>query len=440
MRRPAVRFLVLAGVACASARRPLAAQTASSGYGRVSLFFQWGSTSVADGGAGSSFNDAWATLTLRSATSDSGGLEFALDGRGRSTSAGDARENRLQLYDAWVGGRTKGGLFTARAGQMWLNELGALGAVGGVLLELRPETDWKAGRLRFGAFGGLEPRSWEAGWVPGVKKGGAYVALDGDAARRHVLGWVLTRNGGLTERSVVTLSNFVPVGTTFFLYQAAEYDLSGPGGQGSGGLTYLFANARWAVTRWLELQGTYHRGRSVDARTITQDEIDGRPVDPKRLEGLLFGSVGGRVSVEVVRGVRAWVGLARDTYNEDDPPSNRYSAGLHLSNLFRSGVDVSGIWNRNDRAAGSYDSWYASVGRSLGSRVYLSVDASNAVSVLRTTGEGGVVVETRPSSRRYTLNGNVNLGRGFSLLLSAERLADDATNQTRAMGGLSYSF
>lgn len=435
------RFVVLAFLAVSSLSRPVEGQSSSSsGYGRVSLFVQGGSTAAADGLADSSFNDAWATLTLRSSPADSGGLEYALDGRGRSYASGDERQSRMQLYDAWVGGRTKGGVFGARAGQMWLNELGALGALGGVLVEVRPETGWKAGRLRLGVFGGLEPKAWEAGYVTGLKKAGAYAVLEGDSARRHVLGWVTLRNSGLTERSVVTMTNFIPIGTTFFLYQAAEYDLTGPGGQGSGGLNYVFANARWAVTQRLEVQGTFHHGRSIDARTITQDELDGRPVDPKRLEGLLFGSWGGRVSLEVVRGVRAWLGVSRDTFNENEAAGNRYSAGLYLSDILRSRIDVSGIWNRNDRPGGAYDSWYVSVGRSFGSRLYLSVDMSSAVSVLRTTGEGGVVVESRPSSRRYTLNGNLNLGRGFSLLGTVERLTDDTTTQTRAMGGLSFRF
>lgn len=419
----------------------LRAQTTSSGYGRVSLFVQGGSASPFDGGAGRSFNDAWASLALRSSLAEKGsGIEYALEGRGRSYSAGDERESRFQLYDAWVGGRVAEGVLGARVGQMWLNELGALGAVGGLLLEVRPKSDWKAGRLRFGLFGGLDPKTWEAGYYTGVKKGGAYAVLDGENARRHVLGWVLVKNGSLTERSVVSVSNFIPAGQKFFLYQAAEYDLTGPGGQGTGGLSYLFANARWAISTRVEVQGTFHHGRSIDTRTITQDELDGRPIDPKRLEGLLFETVGGRLSVEPIRGVRVWAGWARDKYNEDEAPGNRYSAGLYAGNVFKSRIDLNAIATRNDRPTGAYDSWYVSLGRNFGSWLYLSIDYSTAASVIRTTGIGGLVVETRPSSRRYTLNGLVNLTRDLSLLLTVERLTDDVEAATRGMAGLTLRF
>lgn len=421
--------------------RPLRAQDSSSGYGRVSLFLEGGSASPFDGGASRSFNDAWASLAMRSGVGDKGSaFEYALEGRGRSTSAGDERENRFQLYDAWVGGRVAEGVLGARVGQMWLNELGALGAVGGLLLEVRPKGDWKAGRVRFGLFGGLDPKTWEAGYYDGVKKGGAYAVLEGANARRHVVGWVLVKNGSLTERSVVSVSNFVPAGRKLFVYQAAEYDLSGPGGQGTGGLSYLFANARWSVSTRVEVQGTYHHGRSVDTRTITQDELDGRPIDPKRLEGLLFETVGGRLAVEPVRGVRVWAGWARDRYNKDEAPGNRYSAGLYAGNVLKSRIDLNAIATRNDRPTGAYDSWYVSLGRSFGSALYLSVDYSTAASVIRTTGTGGIVVETRPSSRRYTLNGLVNLTRDLSLQVTVERLTDDVEAATRGSAGLTYRF
>ena len=38
---------------------------------------------------------------------------------------------------------------------------------------------------------------------------------------------------------------------------------------GGANLTYIFVNARYRVSRWLEFQGLYHRGLSIDTRTIT---------------------------------------------------------------------------------------------------------------------------------------------------------------------------
>jgi hypothetical protein len=47
--------------------------------------------------------------------------------------------------------------------------------------------------------------------------------------------------------------NFIPVGTKFFLYQAAEYDSRAPAARARG-LTYLFANVRYAPVQALEFR------------------------------------------------------------------------------------------------------------------------------------------------------------------------------------------
>ena len=420
-----------------------AARAQSGGWGRFSLFLG-GSQSRPEGGESFSSNEAIATLTVRSAEAEGSGLEYAFDGRGSTYGVeGADRRNRFSLWDAWFGGRFANGTVGVRVGQMWINDLGGLGSVGGALVEVRGKA--KKGKMklrpRFGLFGGLEPEGWEASWVSGVRKGGAYVALDGDGGQRHVLGFVTIRNSGLTERSVLTTTNFLPVGKTLFLYVAGEWDLARPGGVGETGLSYALVNARWAVSSRVELQGLYHRGRSYDSRTLTQDQLDGRPIDPRLAEGFLYESLGGRVTVEVVRGVRLYAGYARDRGSRDDGSTGRITAGLHVANVFRSRIDVTVSDNRIDRPDGSnYDSWYASVGRSFGGRVYVSLDYSSALSVLRFTGSDGIRVETHPKTDRFSLNGNVNLGRSLSLLVMVERSDGDLSTDSRGTLGFAVRF
>ena len=422
---------------------PSAARAQSNGWGRVSLFVQGGQSRPQDGSAAFSSNEAVATLTYKSAEQEENGLEYAFDGRGSTYGAGgDDRQNRFSLWDAWAGGRFASGRIGLRVGQQWITELGGLGSVGGALVEVRGRKGKGKRKLRprFGVFGGLEPKGWEAGWVSGVKKGGAYAALDGEGGQRHVLGFVTIRNAGLTERSVLSSTNFIPVGKKLFFYVAGEYDVARPGGQADAGLSYAFVNARWAVSSRVELQGLYHRGRSYDARTLTQDQVDGRPVDPRLLAGFLYESAGGRVTVEVARGVRVFAGYASDRGNRDDGSTGRVTAGFHASNVFRSGVDLTVSDNRIDRPDGAYDSWYASVGRSFGGKVYVSLDYATALSVLRFTGGDGVVVESRPRTKRFSLNGSVNVGRSVSLLFTAERGTDDFATDLRGNLGLSFRF
>ncbi|TAM56193.1 MAG: hypothetical protein EPN53_02040 [Acidobacteria bacterium] len=409
----------------------------TKGWGTFSLFGQ-SSTQRQDTGYSYSTSDLIAYLTLRSPGNDDGGLEYGLDVRSARYS-GVFDQNQVSIYDAYFGFRSKSG-FGFRLGQMWLNDLGALGSFGGALLEYRAKRPSALGRLRLGLFGGGEPDLFKVSYAQGVRKAGGYVALDGDLGRRHVLGFVTVRNHNLTEREVVTLLNFLPIGRTFFLYQTSEYDIKGPGGTGKTGLNYFFANVRYAPSDVVEFQGTYHHGRSIDARTITNDELNGRPVDSRLLTGLLFESAGGRVTVSLSRHLRVWGGYYRDRNNLDAAATGRVQAGFWASDILGSGFDVTVSDNRIDRTGNRYDSWYTSVGASIGRSVYITADYTTSLSVLSFTGSDGVIVESRPQSKRYSLSANVNLTRHLSLLLQAERLLDDTSHEDRVMAGATVRF
>jgi hypothetical protein len=412
---------------------PAAAQSALD-WGRVAIFGQVLRSKNPDGTT-SAYNELDASVTLHTPPTEAEGVEFSVDTRGSEYPSVTNQPSRLTVYDAWVGGRIADGHVAVRLGQMYLNDLGAIGGVGGLSLEA------KAGKVRFGLFGGLEPKGFDAGYVPDVRKGGGYVAYDGERGWHDAIGFVTIRNQGLTERNVLSTTNFIPIGREFFLYQAAEYDLSGPGGVGNGGLSYFFTTARWAPVRAIEIQGLYQHGRSVDARSITQDQLAGRPVDAKSLQGFLFDSMGGRATVEFARGWRVWAGYYKDKNNSDSIDTNRWQFGLSSMNVFGSGLDVFVSDNRTIRpGASSYDAWYFSLGRSLGSRFYLTVDYSTSLSVLQLTDSGGLTVVNRPSSRRYSFSGVWNVSRAFSVLVTAEQLVDDTATQNRGLLGLTFRF
>ncbi len=431
--RPAVTFALALGAATTAA----AQAPPTPAWGRFSLFFQ-GSHNVQDGGFSSNMNDVIGSLTMRSASNDAGGVEYAVDVRGANYS-GSFQEHQVSIYDAYVGYRNSDG-FSLRLGQMWLNDLGALGSVGGVLAEYRARQQSALGRLRVGVFGGMEIDPYQATFVNGVKKAGAFVALDGDLGREHVLGFVNLKNQGLTERQVITLLNFIPAGRRFFMYQAAEYDLVGPGGTDKKGLNYFFVNARWAPSDVIDFQGTYHHGLSIDSRTITNDELNGKPVDPRLTTGFLFESAGGRMTVSLSRRVRVWGGYYRDRNSFDSEPTGRVNAGMWAGNMFGSGLDLTVSDNRWDRTGNHYDSWYVSLGASVARSVYISADYTTSLSILSFTNSGGVTVETRPQTKRYALSSNVNLSRVLGLVLTAERFMVDTGTEDRVLAGFVVRF
>ncbi len=434
-RRAAVWALALAAVAARASAQDVP-------WGRVALFGNV--TQLTNADLRKSTLSQWsAAITLHSASNLNGGFEYGLDFRGSQYPDAE-RDNLASLYNAYVGVRTPGGVFGARIGQMWLDELGSLGAVGGFYLSLAQKNPGPGGRFRLGLFGGLDPKVQQVGYFEKVRKAGGFVAFDGANALRSVLGYVQVRNDKLLERSVVVMNNFIPIGNTFSVYQAGEYDIAPPAGQGKAGLNYFLVNARWQPTRVLELQALYHYGLSIDARTLTDDQIHGRPIDPRLLDGFLFESVGGRLSVSVTPTFRVYAGYASERRNQSDAAIGRITAGLFASNLFKTGFDLSVSENRYQRTTGqgNDNAVYVSLGRSLGNQVYLTAEYSTSVAFLQFTDSGGVTVVSQPSFQRYALSGVANLSRAFSLLLTLEHITGDtkADEESRALLGIAFRF
>lgn len=390
------------------------------------------------GTATSNFEFATA-VTLRTLDADAGGLDAGIDLR--HTRYTDAqRPDRVSLYDGYVGARLGGnGQFRVRAGHMWLPDLGTAGALAGGMAEYRSGTVKSDHRFRVGGFAGAEPLGYQAGYAPNVRKYGGYAAYERGFLQRHIVGFSTIRNGAVTEREMVSVSNYVPIKRAVFVYQALEYDIKGPAaGAASGGLTYFLVNGRASAGTRVELQGTYNRGRSINARQLADDLANGRPLSARDVEGLRYETAGGRVSVRVARQVQVYAGYARDRNNRDDRPTARTTFGVYAGNLFNTGFDVSGSDARVERATGPYHARYLSVGRRIGRSVYVSGDYSTSLAVVRFVRSDGITIETRPWTHRLSGNGSVILSRQFSLVSLVEYTTDEGLADLRVMSGLTY--
>ena len=430
-------------VACATCSTTVLAQLGSATgsprpSGSVSVYTNISRMETEDG-VSRDAQEVSTSATYSLSERDSDGLVYGIDVR-HAHSAARRSVDRLSLYEGYVGARIAGGRMLLRGGHLWLNDLGALGSVAGGAFEMRsrPGTLSKAGVLRAGGFVGLEPNVFDRGYADGVRKYGAYIAFDGERARRHSIGVVGIRHGSMSERSVVAATNFLPVGRKCFMYQAAEIDMSAPGGRSQRGLNYFLTNVRIAPTLRFDVQGNFSRGRSIDARGITEDTLVGRTVSPATLEGFLYQSMGGRVSVEVAPRVRLNAGYARDNNNRDDAATSRVSFGGYAGNVARSGFDVSGSDSLVDRASGPYHSRYLSIGRQIGRAVYLSGDVSTSLAILRFSRSDGVIVEMRPHTTRLTGTAVINVSRATSLLVTIERTVDDSVRDLRVLSGITY--
>ncbi len=406
--------------------------------GRVSFYVTTARRTPEGGEAQTDFQFATA-FTFRLPDSDTSGLDAGVDLRHTAYSATE-RPQRVSLYDGYVGARLGDrGQLRLRAGHMWLPDLGTAGALAGGLAEYRSAASGAKNRLVAGVFGGLEPLGYEAGYASDVRKYGGYLALESGFLRRHVIGFANIRQGSMTERSMLSVTNYIPAGKSFYAYQALEYDLQGPAnGAAQGGLTYFLVNARQSAGSRVELQGTYNRGRSINARQLTEDVLNGRPLSPQAVDGLRYETAGGRVSVKVARGIELYGGYARDRNNRDDAPMGRVTFGGYASNLFGSGFDLSGSDARIDRPSGPYHSRYLSVGHTIGRSIYVSGDYSTSLAVLRFVRSDGVAIETRPWTHRLSGNVSATFNRQFSLVGVVDYTTDAGMKDLRVMTGLTY--
>jgi hypothetical protein len=92
--------------------------------------------SASDNGTGlPRFSEVVGSFTFASPSVAKGGAEYKFDIRSAVYPSTEDRPTRVSIYDAYAGYRFADGAWLVRAGQMWLNDLGGLGSVGGAMAE-----------------------------------------------------------------------------------------------------------------------------------------------------------------------------------------------------------------------------------------------------------------------------------------------------------------
>jgi hypothetical protein len=206
---PTILVLATGLLICSPRVAPAQGSPTSRAWGRVAFFTTTAQDTPREGDLTQSFSEYVTSVTYHSAASANTTLEFGFDARFAGYSA-DRRDAQASVFEAWAGARFMDGALRVRGGNLWLTELGGLGAVGGGVAEYGRNAG--KGRVRVAGFGGLEPKTYEAGYVEDVSRAGGYVAYDGPGTLRSALGYVLVRHAGLTERSVLSTTNYLPAG------------------------------------------------------------------------------------------------------------------------------------------------------------------------------------------------------------------------------------
>jgi hypothetical protein len=194
------------------------------------------------------------------------------------------------------------------------------------------------------------------------------------------------------------------------------------------------------ATRRVELQTTYNRGRSVDTRGLADDVVNGRAISQATALGLVYESLGGRVTVEPIKRLRVYAGLSRDKSSREDKPAGRCVIGGYAPNVGGSGFDLAASDTRTHRTSGSYHSDYLSIGRQIGRRLYVSGDYTTSLSIVQFSRSDGIVIEDRPATKRLSGTGSINVGATTSLQITLDRTWDRGVREFRILSGVSYRF
>jgi hypothetical protein len=147
------------------------------------------------------------------------------------------------------------------------------------------------------------------------------------------------------------------------------------------------------------------------------------------------------VTLEVAKNMRLFGGYSQDKNGNATDPVSRVSFGLSSSNLLKTGLDVQvSDYRYSGGTSPSYDSWYASIGRNLSPRVYVSGEFTSSLSVLRYVQSSGIVIENRPRTRRFGGTAIFHVSRASSILIVFDHTQDTNYRDNRLLAGLTFRF
>jgi len=374
-------------------------------------------------------------------------LGLALDLRTRQTtstsSGGTQVDGRTRVYQAVMYWNAPGAKFRAAAGRQYLTAVSSIGLFDGALLELN------GAKLSFGAFAGFEPDAATLGFSGDVHDFGAYGTVHSRPGSSSLvsatLGAVGSYEGGEARRewgiAQVSVNNRA---LSLYLLQELDYyrpwKLEGPNAESSAfSATSQFANLSVRATRWMALNATYDKRRSVPTlRDFINPETE---FDDTYRQG--YGG-GVQLTGSRVYGGADW----RRSTGGLAGGANSITTTLGVNRLTRVnlGLSARATWYHNDvLSADTTASMLQSAGQLYSGR--LSVDPIAAVHVDLNAGlrqEDNPAITFRQKSTWYGVDVDINLARAWFLSVSGLRQTDDAnpgsSTLTQVYGGLTWRF
>jgi len=375
-------------------------------------------------------------------------LGLALDLRTRQTTTTSGGrtvvDGHTRVYQAVMFWNAPNAKFRAAAGRQYLTTVSSIGLFDGALLEVN------GGKLSFGAFAGFEPDVATLGFSGDVHDFGLYTTLHNrpgsSSAMSATLGAVGSYQGGEARRewgiAQVSVNNRY---LSLYLLQELDYyrpwKLEGPNAESSAiSGTSQFANVSMRATRWLAINATYDKRRSVPTiRDFTNPETE---FDDTYRQG--YGA-GVQLTGQQVYGGGDW----RRSTGGTAGGANSYTTTLGINRLTRLnlGLSVRATWYQNDVL--STDTLAVAMLKTSG-RLYsgrLSLDPVAPIHIDLNAGlrqEDNPVLTFDQKSTWYGVDVDINLARAwflsFSGLMQKDAANPGTSTLTQVYGGLTWRF
>ena len=326
-------------------------------YLRGAVYADWFRASLENGLSTSQLSNR---LRLEMGRRPGAGWRVFLDARDRFRKGGPG-SNQLLVYDANVIYEDQASPIELSVGQMNLYNSVGVGQLLGGLVGYRVDPSWT-----LGGYVGLQPDIYNGNVDTRYQKYGGYGQYRGAQARTVTLSYNAIRFDGVTERAFVYATGLVPVGDTAVFYGNLQYELGDYLADGDR-LSQAFINARYNVTRAVDLSAHYSSGKGLDFHRFLLEQSQDPERNSAEFERFYYStSYGLRLSVRPHSRVRLYLAQGNSEQKDRMIRNHTTQIGGSALNIARSGVSLYASYNINRGDASESDSYRISLSRDFG--------------------------------------------------------------------------
>lgn len=354
-----------------------------------------------------------------------------IDIRNRYTFGNDA-ENQLIIYNTYLAFDKPDKKLMFSLGQMNLYDTAGIGMLTGGILgyKLNPY-------LTLGGYAGIEPDIYNTKWETDYQKFGLFIRFLGKKARQLSMSYNQLRYAGDTERQFLYFNGLWPVKNILMLYGHVQYELDSTI-KNEDRLSWIFANVRLDLTKYVDLTGHYSSGRGLDYHNFLLEQSQDPTILNTEIDRYFFNtSYGVRLSVKPIPNLRLYTERRESEQIDEGIKNHTTRLGASATNVFKSGISIFGNYNLNRGEFSESDSYYISASRSFG-KLSWSVSYANYYNGVLTMDDGSQQIFHLTDHKTVSSNLFFIVNRRLALSLEYAHTSQEDENEHQFFFRLIY--